>query len=69
MQGESRNLFKGLIAAIGSAWTSRKSRRTRAHEVRFVSWAGRADTDNWFRLQLEQGKDRVLYYYVRNQVR
>ncbi len=65
---ESHRLLSGLVAAIGSAWSS-KAKKARTRRVRLVSWAGRADTDSWFLLQLEESKNRALYYNARNQVR
>ena len=64
----SRGIFSGLIAAIGSAWTSRKT-RTVEPKVRLVAWAVRANTDSWFLLQLEQQRNSALYYYARSQIR
>ncbi|OLC63367.1 hypothetical protein AUH73_02440 [archaeon 13_1_40CM_4_53_4] len=33
------------------------------------SVSSRANTDSWFKLQIEQSKSRGLYYYTRNQPR
>ena len=43
--------------------------RPKRRSIQLVSWAGRADTDSWFQLQLEQSKNRALIYYTKNQVR
>ncbi|TMI50710.1 hypothetical protein E6H15_05470 [Candidatus Bathyarchaeota archaeon] len=66
---ESHRLFGGIVAAIGSVWTSRRAKKPEARKVRLVSWASRANTDSWFKLQIEQSKSRGLYYYTRNQAR
>jgi hypothetical protein len=66
---ESHGLLSGVMAAIGSAWTSRRARKAGTRKVQLVSWARQADTDSWFLLQLEQSKNRALYYYTRNQTR
>jgi hypothetical protein len=65
----SRGILTALVAAIGSAWTLGRDRKTKARAVRYVSWAGRAQTDSWFQFQLEQSKSRALYYYSRNETR
>jgi len=66
---ESHSLFGGIVAAIGSVWTSRRAKKLEARKVRLVSWASRANTDSWIKLQIEQSKSRGLYYYARNQIR
>jgi len=61
--------FSSLIGAIGAVRTATKEKRARPRSIQFVSWAGRADTDAWFRAQLEQSKNRALIYYTKNQIR
>ena len=61
--------FAGLASAVGSVRIARRDRRTKVRNVRLVSWAGRAETDTWFRAQLEQSKNQALIYYVKNQIR
>jgi hypothetical protein len=61
--------FSGLMGAIGSVRTEKKEKRTRPRSIQLVSWAGRADTDGWFRAQLEESKNRALIYYTKNQIR
>jgi len=61
--------FTSLIGAIGVVRIARRERRPKPRSVRLVSWAGRANTDSWFQLQLEQSKNRALIYYIKNQVR
>lgn len=59
--------FTGLVSAVGSVSFARREKRTK--HVQLVSWAGRAETDTWFRAQLEQSKNQALIYYVKNQIR
>ena len=61
--------FSGLIGAVGAVRVARKDRRTKPRSIRLISWAGRANTDAWFLMQLEQSKDRALLYYTKNQIR
>jgi len=61
--------FSGLIGAVGAVRVARKDRRTKPRSIRLISWAGRANTDAWFLMQLEQSKNRALLYYTKNQIR
>ncbi len=61
--------FSGLVGAVGAVRVLRKNRRTKARSIRMISWAGRANTDAWFLMQLEQSKNRGLIYYTKNQIR
>src|SRR6266699_1176733 len=61
--------FSSLSSAIGSVRTTAKEKRVRRRSIQLVSWAGRADTDAWFRAELEQSKHRALIYYTKNQIR
>jgi len=61
--------FTGLIGAVGAGRIGRRERGPKLRSIRLVSWAGRANTDSWFQLQLEQSKNRALIYYTKNQVR
>jgi len=61
--------FTGLISSVGGVRMVRRERRPKVPRIRLVSWAGRANTDSWFQLQLEQSKNRALIYYTKNQVR
>src|SRR5437879_12967132 len=58
--------FSGLIGAVGAVRVAREDRRTKPRSIRLISWAGRADTDAWILMQLEQGKNRALIYYTMN---
>jgi len=64
-----QEVFSSLIGAIGSVRTAKKEKRARTRSIQLVSWAGRADTDGWFRAQLERSKNRALIYYNKNQIR
>lgn len=48
---------------------ARRERRPKSQRTQLVSWAGRANTDSWFQLQLEQSRNRALIYYTKNQLR
>jgi hypothetical protein len=61
--------FTGLIGAVGAGRVARRDRRPKPRSIRLVNWAGRANTDSWFQLQLEQSKNRALIYYTKKQVR
>jgi len=61
--------FMGLITAVGGVRMVRRERRPKPQSIHLVSWAGRADTDSWFQIQLEQSRNRALIYYTKNQVR
>jgi hypothetical protein len=64
-----QDALTGLISAVGAGRVARRERRSKPRSMRLVSWAGRANTDSWFQLQLEQSKNRALIYYTKNQVR
>src|SRR5260370_18779584 len=61
--------FTGLISAVGGVRMVRIERRPKPRSIQLVSWAGRADTDRWFQIQLEQSKNTCLIYYTKNQVK
>jgi len=61
--------LSSLSSEIGSVRTMTKEKRVRRRSIQLVSWAGRADTDAWFRAELEQSKNRALIYYTKNQIR
>ena len=61
--------LSSLSSEIGSVRTMTKEKRVRRRSIQLVSWAGRADTDAWFRAELELSKNRALIYYTKNQIR